>query len=99
MTQAILNICRVKLAGEKHTSCCHASRSKGLSNCSGMFSLKPCMVERKKTETRWNVAFACLPFFLQSIYSADLLSFPLSVNELQFNCWTPLSVAMAVMGR
>lgn len=37
--------------------------------------------------------------FLQSIHSVDLLSSLLSGDELQFNCWTLVSVAVAVKER
>lgn len=44
--------------------------------------------------------FALYPFCgLERIGSTLLLSSPLSGDELQFNCWTLVSVAVAVKGR
>ena len=71
--------------------------------------------EWDKAETRWNVAFGCLNFFVHSTHSVDwrekvllsspllssppLFSSPLSGDELQFNCWTLVSVAGGCHGK
>lgn len=62
-----------------------------------MCSLKLCKGEWNEAQTRWNVAFGCL--LSSRLLSSCLLSSPLSRDELQFNCWMLVSVAVAVKGR